>query len=728
MLPAWLTLTDHGDGAADLAGTPLNQHVGDNAVTLRVSDALGAVDLQTFTIAVANTSDDPYFTSTAVTDAEEEAGYSYAVTATDDDPGDTVTITAPVLPAWLTLTDHGDGTADLIGTPLNQHVGSHPVTLRVTDALSATADQPFSIEVANTNDDPYFTSTATTGVAEDAPYDCAVTASDDDAGDVLTITAPVLPTWLTLTDHGNGTADLTGTPSYQHVGDHPVTLRVTDTLGAMADQPFTVTVSALPLVDLVVDDGDPGYSEIGAGWQDGADGLAYQGDYRIHALGAGSNQAEWTFTALANGVYTVFATWAPSDPAGTLRATDAPYAVLDDVTALRTVRVNQELAPEGPSASGAVWQELGTFAVASGTLVVRLSDDADDSVVADAIRVLQVRTPAVLDASVNGGAVQRSTIDSLAVTFNEDVTVAQDALTIYNVTADENVILPPAILSYDSIGYVATWDLSGVTLVDGYHVATLSAGGVTDAGGDLLAGGNDYAFTFTRLTGDASGDGFIGQDDLDTVLGAWGSSVTPGDPGDLTGDGFVGQDDLDTVLGNWGQSVAPPPPAAASQTSAAAVQADGSGSTESVETTTTGESTPSRPAGQEGPPGPIGTPRHRGRAEEAVGRRRQTPWRPAGHQSAASPGPVDLLAGSSTLSAGPTAMDGVAGDATILEVRLGASSPAAPRPPARRTTLMPTARPSPRRSTRSPVATPVGFEEPDADLVDLLENLLLPRG
>ncbi len=54
--------------------------------------------------------------------------------------------------------------------------------------------------------------------------------------------------------------------------------------------------------------------------------------------------------------------------------------------------------------------------------------------------------------------------------------------------------------------------------------------------------------------GDADLDGFVGQTDLDMVLGDWGENVPPADPrADLTGDGFVGQGDLDTVLGNWGE-------------------------------------------------------------------------------------------------------------------------------------------------------------------------------
>jgi hypothetical protein len=50
--PAWLSLIDHGDGTATatLVGLPLNDDVGDHAVTLRAEDSKGAVDPQSFTI------------------------------------------------------------------------------------------------------------------------------------------------------------------------------------------------------------------------------------------------------------------------------------------------------------------------------------------------------------------------------------------------------------------------------------------------------------------------------------------------------------------------------------------------------------------------------------------------------------------------------------------------------------------------------------------------------
>ena len=60
------------------------------------------------------------------------------------------------------------------------------------------------------------------------------------------------------------------------------------------------------------------------------------------------------------------------------------------------------------------------------------------------------------------------------------------------------------------------------------------------------------------LTGDLDGDGFVGINDLNIVLGAWNQNVPPANPAaDPSGDGFVGIDDLNTVLGNWNAGTPP---------------------------------------------------------------------------------------------------------------------------------------------------------------------------
>ena len=242
-LPGWLTLVDHGDGTATLSGTPANADVGDHAIPLLVTDAGGLTDTQAFTIIVANVNDAPIFTSTPVMTALLDVLYTYNVAAMDGDPGDVLTFTAPVSPTWLTLTQVTSRTATLSGTPANADVGDHAVSLLVTDAGGLTDTQAFTISVANVNDAPAFTSTPITTATEEMAYEYVVTAEDVDAGDVLTITAESLPGWLTLGDHGDGTATLSGTPANADVGDHAVSLLVTDAGGLTATQAFTITVA-----------------------------------------------------------------------------------------------------------------------------------------------------------------------------------------------------------------------------------------------------------------------------------------------------------------------------------------------------------------------------------------------------------------------------------------------------------------------------------------------------
>ncbi|MEZ6191387.1 MAG: hypothetical protein R3C45_08875, partial [Phycisphaerales bacterium] len=62
----------------------------------------------------------------------------------------------------------------------------------------------------------------------------------------------------------------------------------------------------------------------------------------------------------------------------------------------------------------------------------------------------------------------------------------------------------------------------------------------------------------TPIDGDLDGDGFVGINDLNLVLGNWNQTTPPGaTQGDPSGDGFVGIEDLNTVLGNWNAGTPP---------------------------------------------------------------------------------------------------------------------------------------------------------------------------
>lgn len=138
----------------------------------------------------------------------------------------------------------------------------------------------------------------------------------------------------------------------------------------------------------VIDDSDPtGYNTTGEWVHYLGQGLYTSVDYA--AAGNGTSTANWTFSDLVPGNYRVFATWTPLSN----RATDAPYTVLDGTSVLQTLAVNQELAPADLlNTDGADWKDLGTFEINSGTLIVRLTNAANEYVIADAIRIERVTT------------------------------------------------------------------------------------------------------------------------------------------------------------------------------------------------------------------------------------------------------------------------------------------------------------------------------------------------
>jgi hypothetical protein len=234
-------LVDHNNGTATLSGTPTEG--GNHSVVIAVNDGLTNVE-QTFEINVEN-NDAPVFTSTPGATAITGHNYSYSIT-TSDTENDARTISIESAPAWLSLTDNGDGTATLTGTP--PVTGYANVILQLNDGLN-TVKQSFTIAVA-ANAIPQITSTAVTNGTVGNAYSYSITAADSD-NDAITISTTVKPTWLTLTDNGNGTASLSGTPT--QVGNYDVTIQVSDGIES-STQVFSINVIATGINEFSIQD------------------------------------------------------------------------------------------------------------------------------------------------------------------------------------------------------------------------------------------------------------------------------------------------------------------------------------------------------------------------------------------------------------------------------------------------------------------------------------------
>lgn len=228
-LPSWLTFNA---ASGLLSGTPGSGDVGTFPVSIKATD--GSIEIfQNFDIEVSNTNDPPVITSTPTTSIDEGATYTYFIVAEDldDDP---LVYTTPILPSWLTF---NPDTKVLIGIPGRADAGDNPVKIVVSDGVFE-ATQEFVIEVASDNNAPLITAIPVTSVDNYQLYEYTITAFDADPADVLTFTPELIPSWATF---DVGTQLLSGTPEKKDVGDHPVSLIVSDGW-VEVKQEFVITV------------------------------------------------------------------------------------------------------------------------------------------------------------------------------------------------------------------------------------------------------------------------------------------------------------------------------------------------------------------------------------------------------------------------------------------------------------------------------------------------------
>jgi len=138
----------------------------------------------------------------------------------------------------------------------------------------------------------------------------------------------------------------------------------------------------------IIDDGDSRFSTSG-NWVHNTNPFrpAFGGDIHYSAAGNGADQAVWGFSALAPGQYQVYVTWNGT----TNRATNSPFTITADSSPPIAVLVNQESEPHcDHTVANRPFQKLGSaVTVGAGSIVIRLTDDADEFVIADAVLIVK---------------------------------------------------------------------------------------------------------------------------------------------------------------------------------------------------------------------------------------------------------------------------------------------------------------------------------------------------
>jgi hypothetical protein len=187
----------------------------------------------------------PSFTSASSTTFVVGTPGSFTIT-TNGFPLPAITLfSGGPLPAGLTLTDNGNGTATLAGTPALGTGGIRTLSLRATNLVApGVANQTFTLRI---NEALRFTTPPTaTFVAGTTNSFVVSTAGFPTAA--LSVTS-VLPPGITFTDNGNGTGTIAGTPLV--ASEYSLSLRGTNGIGADALQAFSLKVVLAPAITSV---------------------------------------------------------------------------------------------------------------------------------------------------------------------------------------------------------------------------------------------------------------------------------------------------------------------------------------------------------------------------------------------------------------------------------------------------------------------------------------------
>ena len=228
---------------------------------------------------------------------------------------------------------------------------------------------------------------------------------------------------------------------------------------------FTVTLDPPPS-SLIIDDADSGFSSTD-GWSvyPGNESInGYNSDFTYTQPGATTELATWSFEGLLPGDYEVAITWHARD---IYRATNAPFKVYDGTNLVSEAEVNQQLEPTADYVEGDKPFQIvfASVSVSSGTLVVELSNDADDYVIADALRIKLIE-PAGPDVTAptadlsnpeNGGTIDPAVLNAqgyIEVSFTD----SGDGLDASSIDGGE------LILTGTGVG-TAVLDLEAPTLV-----------------------------------------------------------------------------------------------------------------------------------------------------------------------------------------------------------------------------------------------------------------------
>ncbi len=241
-LPQGAAFVDHGNRTGTFSWTPgFDQSAAYGNIGFEVSDG-AAQDSEVIIITVNNVNRAPVLAPVGNKQVDEGQLLQFIVTASDQDPGDHLTLTASNAPPGASFVDNGDRTGTFTWTPTFEQAGVYPnVHFEVTDG-TASDSEDITITVNNVNQPPQITPIDDKVVNEGELLEFTISVSDPDLEDQINLSALPMPDGASLTPSGNREWLFSWTPDYEQAGDYNIVFTASDNGGLSDTEDVGITV------------------------------------------------------------------------------------------------------------------------------------------------------------------------------------------------------------------------------------------------------------------------------------------------------------------------------------------------------------------------------------------------------------------------------------------------------------------------------------------------------
>jgi hypothetical protein len=479
-LPSGVGFVDNGNGTGNLSGTPATGTGGAYSFTFTASNGVLPDATQPFTL---NVDEAPTVIGASNLTCTVGTACSTLMSTTGF-PMPTLGFTG-TLPNGITFVDNLNGTGTLGGTAAVGSGGNY-TTVAITASNAAGAAIPHPVNPIIIREAPAFLSGTTTTFTVGTAGTFSITTRGFPRP-ALTETG-ALPTGVTFTDNGNGSATLAGTPATGTDGTYLLTLKATNTVST-ATQTFTLQVNAGPAItstnNTTFTVGTAGTFTVTATGTP-APVLSETGALPTGVtFNAGTGVLAGTPAVGSGGVYTI--TFKATNTAGT-------------TTQTFTLTVDEGPAFTSGTSTTFVTGTAGTFTVtATGTPAPTFTESG----------ALPSGVTFNASTQVLGGTPASGTGGTYAISFTAHNGITADATQNFTLTVDQ----PPAITSTATATFQAGVAGTFTVAATGFPAPTLRENGALPSGVSFNAGtgvlsgtpaagtGGIYTISFTAQNG-----------------------------------------------------------------------------------------------------------------------------------------------------------------------------------------------------------------------------------